>query len=552
MKKFGFLAIIIIFFFSLSPLSAEETNYTNDSFARLSYFSGNVYIQRASDLGYEEAAVNMPITEGDRVGTTDGRAEIYLGKGKYCRLDNNTKLDFLNMPKKGDDLIQIQIWTGNVYFSISALKKEKNLEIHTSDVSVYILDQGLYRIDVRENSETEIFVYKGLVEAAGESGSVLIKESQRVEAADGAFTSKPSQFFAVAEDSFDRWSENRDTEVRKQLARSYLPDELEDFEYELDAYGEWVYMPPYGYVWVPGGVDANWRPYYWGRWTWLPLSGWTWLPYDPWGWVTFHYGRWQWSIGLDWYWIPTTAWGPGWVSWYWGYDYYGWAPLSYYGYPGVIYNDLYYGRYTGPYPSSSRVLTVIHKNQLKARDISKAALSQESAAQLGKIQLTSTAPPVSPASGRVSVERLEGRQVFLRQNESPEVDWRKTPQLKTSPQKPESINFGSKKFIEETSRGIGSAEKRDILSRRTRYPSSPEISIRKYLDATRSQRSSSPFSRIFEYLSGSKSSRSRFPESSGSSRISSSSRHSSSSSSSSRSSSSSSSSSSGTKTKKKN
>lgn len=548
MKKIGFAAILIIFFFSLSPLKADDTNYTNDSIARLSYFSGNVYIQRASDLGYEEAAVNMPITEGDRVGTTDGRVEIYLGKGKYCRLDNNTKLDFLSMPKKGDDLIQIHIWAGNIYLSISSMKKEKNLEIHAPDISVYILDQGLYRMDVRENSETEIFVYKGMVEAAGESGSVLIKDSQRVEAANGQFTSKPTQFFAVAEDSFDRWSESRDSEVRKQLARSYLPNELEDFEYELDAYGEWAYLPPYGYVWVPGGVDANWRPYYWGRWTWLPLSGWTWLSYDPWGWATCHYGRWQWSIGLGWYWIPTTIWGPGWVSWYWGYDYYGWAPLSYYGYPGVIYNDIYYGRYTGPYPSSSRVLTVIHKNQLKARDISKAALSQESAAQLGKIQLTSTAPPVSPASGRVSVERLEGRQVFLRQNESPVVEGRKTP---------ESINFDSRRLIEETSRGTGSAEKRNILSRRTGYPSSPEISIRKYMDSSRSRRSNSPFGRIFEYLSGSRSSRSRFPDSSGSnrvssgsSRVSSGSAHSPSSSSSSRSSSSGSSS--GTKTKKNN
>ena len=50
------------------------------------------------------------------------------------------------------------------------MEKEKDIEVHSSDVSVYVLDTGLYRIDVRPNAETEVFVFSGLVEAAGESG----------------------------------------------------------------------------------------------------------------------------------------------------------------------------------------------------------------------------------------------------------------------------------------------------------------------------------------------------------------------------------------------
>ena len=393
MKKLACVTFVLLFSLS-SAIADEPLKYTNDTFARLSYMNGNVYIQRATELEYEEGMVNMPITEGDRMGTTEGRAEIYLGRGKFLRLDHHTKLDILNLPNPAKDLTGIQIWRGNIFLSLSSLKKEKAIEIHTSDTSLYVLEAGLYRIDVR-GDETEIFVFRGLLEAAGETGSVLIRESQRLEATNGHFLGHPSGFVAVAEDSFDRWNEGRDIEVRKRMARGYLPAELEDFEYELAYYGEWTYVFPYGHVWVPGGIASDWRPYWRGRWMWLPVCGWTWLPYEPWGWATFHYGRWHWSAGFGWYWIPTTMWGPGWVHWYSGYDYIGWAPAGYWGRPSVIINNVYYGRYDGHSSRyGSRALTVIHKDQLKARDISKVALSQNSVQRIEKMSLVTAQPAV--------------------------------------------------------------------------------------------------------------------------------------------------------------
>ena len=223
---------LVIFFFTFYILSTEEPEYTNRSFARLSYVTGSTYIQRVADLAYEEAVVNMLITEGDRIGTTDGRAEIYLSSGTYLRLDHNTKIDLTSLPRRGNDVTQVRVWAGNVYFSVKNLEEEKSIEIHTSDVSVYILDQGIYRIDVRENAETEIFVFHGMLEASGESGSVLVKDRQRLEVIKGHYVSPPTGFMAVAEDSFDQWNEYRDAQIRKRMAQRYLPEELEDFEYE--------------------------------------------------------------------------------------------------------------------------------------------------------------------------------------------------------------------------------------------------------------------------------------------------------------------------------
>jgi hypothetical protein len=405
----------------VAPQPQEETAYTNDSIARLSHLTGNAFIQRASDIGFEECVVNTPVTEGDRLGTTDGRAEVHFGRGNYVRLDNETKIDFLNLPKKGDDTVRIRVWSGNVYIEVSNLAREKGIELHTADTSFYVLDEGLYRIDVKENRDTEVLVFRGLVEAAGEEGSILIKAGQRVEAAEGRFPSRPSQFMAAATDGFDRWNDSRNVEVSKRLPKRYLPNELEDYEYELGQSGDWMYLAPYGNVWVPRGIDEGWRPYSNGRWTWLPLSGWTWLPYEPWGWSTFHYGRWHWGVGMGWYWIPTSLWGPGWVDWWWDNDYFGWAPISYWGYPVVIVDGGFYGRWQGDnYPWNSHALTVIRRDQLRAKNIAPVALRGDALKGLNRITLSGGGLTLRPVGGgRTLVQPIEGRKVLLRKGDGP-------------------------------------------------------------------------------------------------------------------------------------
>ena len=396
----------------------EEQKYTNESVARLSFLDGKTFVQRASDLGYEEGALNMPITEGDRLGTAEGRAEVFLGKGNYIRLDQNTKVDFLNLPKKGYDRIRLRVWAGNVYLNVNRLAQEKDIEVHTSDVSVYVLEKGLYRIDVNENAATEVMVFEGVLEAAGEEGSNMVNAGQRAEIADGRFTSRPTRFVAAADDTFGQWNQSRDGLLRKEFAQRHLTGDLEDYEGELDQYGTWSYLPEYGNVWTPGGIGPGWRPYYYGRWNWLPICGWTWMSYDPWGWAPYHYGRWGWNTGLGWYWMPSNIWGPAWVNWWWNDDYFGWAPLGFYGMPIVIIDNFYYDRWgrDRDYPWNSRALTVIHKNQLTSHDVSKIALTGDSLKAVGKISLTGDrmlAPRIGGGSGLV-MEKLAGDRIMIK------------------------------------------------------------------------------------------------------------------------------------------
>jgi hypothetical protein len=445
MKRMAYLSVaVLVLALAASAQNAnQETKYTNNSFARLSHITGNTYVQKAADLGYEEGQINMPLAEGDRIGTTEGRAEIYLGKKNYVRLDQNTKLDFLSLPRKDSDLIRLQNWAGNIYLEINTLEKEKSVEILTPDATFYVLDRGRYRIDVKENKETEILVYSGIVEASGAEGSVLLKKEQRLTVSDGRFLSKPDAFIAAAGDAFDGFNDSRNSQVFKTSAQRYLTDELADFENELDQYGDWMYLPEFGYVWAPRGMGSDWRPYYYGRWSWLPMAGWNWIPYEPWGWAPFHYGRWGWQFGMGWYWIPMHYWGPGWVNWWWDDYYFGWAPSSYWGYPGIIIDNHYYGRgWNGDYPLNSRALTVVHKNQLQNRNISRAALNPDSIkAAIPRLQLTEKALNVRPVSSKnISLEPIQGgKKIILKSGGAEEGKLQRINRPDASPAKSREI-----------------------------------------------------------------------------------------------------------------
>ena len=420
MKKLAlFFALLVVL--ALMAMGQEQKpnpdqKFTNDSVARLSFIGGKTFVQRASDLGYEEAVVNTPITEGDRVGTTEGRAEIRFGQRNAIRLDEATKIDILNLPKKGDDTTRLRVWSGCVYLDIGNLEREKSIEVHTADASFYIMDEGIYRLDVLEDRKSSLSVWRGAVEAAGETGSTLIKGEQRLEISEGRFAGDPARFMAVADDSFDRWNETRTSVLTRQLAKRYLPEELGEYEEELDSYGDWQYLAPYGYVWVPRGMGGDWRPYWNGRWGWLPLTGWTWTPYEPWGWAPFHYGRWHWGVGMGWYWIPSSFWGPAWVNWWWDDYYFGWAPMSWWGYPGIVYGGRYYGRgWEGYYPWDSRALTVVRRDQLRDPKIHSVALRDDSLKSLDRMNLTSQKLDVRPVGSKLSVQPLDGKRVILRE-----------------------------------------------------------------------------------------------------------------------------------------
>jgi len=101
----------------------------------------------------------------------------------------------------------------------------------------------------------------------------------------------------------------------------------DDFYEPLSPYGRWAAVGSYRRCWIPGRVEANWRPYSNGNWQ-RTEAGWYWASDEPWAWACYHYGWWFYDPVQAWIWVPGIEWAPAWVSWRFGGGYCGWAPLT--------------------------------------------------------------------------------------------------------------------------------------------------------------------------------------------------------------------------------
>jgi len=418
MRKIILIATVLVMMSPFVAFAQSSEGYYDRSYVRLSYVKGDVYVQRGQDLGYEQGELNLVVVEGDKIGTKDGRVEIQLGRRNYLRLDGSTQVDVVALPGGDGDPTKLHLLSGSIYVRINNLTREKNFEIHTPDASFYLMEEGLYRVDVRDNRETEFSVWSGSAEAAGEEGSVLVRSGERITAANGRISSEPEGLY-TRRDDFSDWNETREALFARRSTKTYLPAEYADYEYELADNGDWAYESSYGYVWVPRHTYSDWRPYYDGRWSWYPIIGWTWISYEPWGWCTSHYGRWGWGLNLGWYWIPYSrwSWGPAWVHWYWDMDYIGWCPLSYYNYPAVILNNRFYDRYSyGRFPHDSRTLTMVHRGQMQDRQLRHVALDQNRISKISNLSLRAAQPEIRPSIDRHGEIATKAQRVLSREN----------------------------------------------------------------------------------------------------------------------------------------
>ncbi len=411
MKKLTSLLAAVIVSVTLGLAAQDETFYPY-SYARLSYVKGDVYVQRTDDLGYEKGEVNLALVQGDKLGTERGMAEIHFGRRNYLRLDENTRIEFALLPREGEEFVKIHLLEGRAYLRVSQLVEDKGIELHTPDASFYVLEEGLFRFDVRIGRVTEAFVHEGSLEAASEDGSVLVRSLESVSASNGRLLGNPDYFYSRG-DEFDDWNRSRDSLLARRTDRRYLPRELDAYEEELDGHGNWVYERPYGYVWVPVITDTLWRPYFYGRWVWYPVIGWTWVSSEPWGWAVYHYGRWHWRIGLGWYWIPHHHWRPAWVHWWWSGDYVGWCPLGWYNRPIVVINNYFYDRhFDSLFPAHNRALTVIRRSSLQAPNVHRYHVADAELGRISKVALKAQQPSIRPVTNTAGPQAVAARRVL--------------------------------------------------------------------------------------------------------------------------------------------
>jgi hypothetical protein len=165
------------------------------------------------------------------------------------------------------------------------------------------LRPGEYRIDTDADSNvTTVTVRDGEAEFTSDGASaptpVRMGQSARVSGTNPAALDIGA---LPPPGEFDLWCEARDRGEERAQSVRYVSRGTIGYE-DLDAYGVWREVPPYGWVWVPR-VAAGWAPYRSGYWAWVEPWGWTWIADEPWGFAPFHYGRWAYAGG-GWLWVP--------------------------------------------------------------------------------------------------------------------------------------------------------------------------------------------------------------------------------------------------------
>jgi hypothetical protein len=325
--------------------------------ARIGFLRGEAQIRRADSQDWERAAQNLPIVEGDQLATASGsRLEIQFNSQTYLRLAENSTLKIVTLKDEG---IAVSLPEGTLSLRVLSFDKAQSFfEIDAPQTTIAVQKAGMYRIDAGNKNNTEVRVAvtdSGEARIYSENSGFMLRSGRSARLyLDGNFageweTGDASRYA----DEFDQWALDRDSTIAKRLRNAnydkYYDRDIYGAE-DLSEYGEWIYTKKYGYVWKPfrdtTSRYADWSPYRYGHWRWVPPYGWTWVNDEPWGWATYHHGRWIWDDGY-WVWTPygqkrlrRSWWSPGLVVVTYSGSLICWYPLPYdYGY--YDYNSYY-------------------------------------------------------------------------------------------------------------------------------------------------------------------------------------------------------------------
>ena len=304
----------------LACIVAHGAAYADDTdppgrVARLSDAEGSVSLQPAGVQDWASAALNRPLTIGDRLWSDrNSRAELDIGAA-VIRLGNSTGFAFLNLD---DRTAQMQLATGTLIVRVRDMQAGDNYEVDTPNVALSLQQPGEYRVEVNDRGDaTLIKVSEGAAVAAG-GGQTIAIGAQELLTVTGTDTLAYSSAPLGGPDDLDNWSSARERQVEDSASAEYVASDIPGTQ-DLDDNGQWQETPEYGYVWLPTAAVAGWVPYRFGHWMWISPWGWTWVDDAPWGYAPFHYGRWvQWNN--SWAWVPgprrvRPMYGPAFVAW---------------------------------------------------------------------------------------------------------------------------------------------------------------------------------------------------------------------------------------------
>ena len=267
---------------------------------RLSDVQGSVQIDKNTGLGFENAFLNLPITQGAQVRTHDrGRAEIEFEDGSTLRLTPNTTVEFstLGVGDSGKRISVVNLVEGMAY--VNWLGKDE-FSLNFAQEKISLDRQAHFRVDTSAKVAS-LAVFKGDLDVEGPAGKVSV-EKKKTATFDLADNDKYTLANNIAEAPLDSWDKEASAYHDQNAKNNPSP-----YGYgmsDLNYYGAYSNVPGYGMMWQPFFTGIGWDPFMDGAWSWYPGYGYMFASAYPWGWMPYRYGSWMFIPGNGWMWQP--------------------------------------------------------------------------------------------------------------------------------------------------------------------------------------------------------------------------------------------------------
>jgi FecR protein len=292
---------------SAPPAAAPASGNSKVRIIRLSEIKGQVQFDRNIGNGFEAAIPNLPVTEGDKLKTEDGVAEIEFEDNSTIRVAQNSEVEFplLELLPTGAKSSTVNVLRGMVYVNLVKTKGNQ-FTVKFGPQTVNLPPDSHVRLQVTLN-EAKLAVMHGDAEVLDASGTTTVNKNKTMtyNLAEQTPPVLAKNVAALPTDSWDHDAVQYHQSFANASAYGGTP-----YAYgvnDLNYYGGFVNGCG-GSMWRPYFTSAAWDPYGSGAWAYYPSAGYSWVSPYPWGWTPYHYGSWSFCQGVGWGWRPGGAW----------------------------------------------------------------------------------------------------------------------------------------------------------------------------------------------------------------------------------------------------
>ena len=307
-----FPAFLIFLCLSLAvPLLADS----HARIVRLSYVDGDVELDKGDGRGFNTAYMNMPVSHGWKLWARDGQAEAEFEDGSSIRLTPDTLIVFsdLSLDSNGGRNTSVELQHGTAYLDMRHRDQDR-FQLTAGRDRIDLLKAAHFRISADQH-EVELAVLGGEVQVSnGTAAEVAVRKGETIRLDDD----DPSRYYLARNidvENYDNWDGERVKNHDDVVSSTALTGTNNSLVYglsDLSSYGDYFYVPGYGYMWRPASASLGWDPFADGYWMSYPGSGYLFVSSYPWGWAPYRYGSWQFVNGRGWCWAP----GNHWNSWH--------------------------------------------------------------------------------------------------------------------------------------------------------------------------------------------------------------------------------------------